>query len=323
MASPPSDRVRATTHLKQLIHRKGKVLAVMHPPTAALARIMERSGCEAFFVGTSGVVGGYTGMSDVGTATMTECVQIAGWIANSVATPVMIDGDTGHGGIMAVRRLVRDSIHAGVAGIRIDDQPIEGKRRTQSAGLEVVPLEQAIVRYRAAVDMKNELDPDFVIMAQCYARDAANGGLEDALQRLVAYRHEAGVDWVQLESPHSIEEITQARQAVSCPLSFMKGRLPRYLSLEEHLALGITIAWLPSFSHHVIWAALSDFMAEFSQRGVAAWEDFVARRKNQPYVIPDVSQDGEGLDKQRALEERYLTPAALEKYRGSAGGKLS
>jgi 2,3-dimethylmalate lyase len=317
------DHPRATTRLNQLIHRQGKVLSVMHPPTAALARIMERSGCEALFVGTSGVVGGYTGMSDVGTATMTECVQVAGWIANSVATPVIIDGDTGHGGIMAVRRLVRDSIQAGIAGIRIDDQPIEGKRRTQSAGLEVVPLELAIVRYRAAVDMKNELDPDFVVMAQCYARDAANGGLQDALQRLAAYHSEAGVDWVQLESPHSIEEIRQARQAVSCPLSFMKGRLPRYLSLEEHLTLGVNIAWLPSFSHHVIWAALSDFMADFSQRGVAAWEDFVERRKDQPYIIPEVPPDGEGHDKQRTLEERYLSPAALEKYRRPAGGSLS
>ena len=46
----------------------------------------------------------------------------------------MMDGDTGHGGIMAVRRLIRDSIHAGLAGIRIDDQPIEGKRKTQNAG---------------------------------------------------------------------------------------------------------------------------------------------------------------------------------------------
>jgi 2,3-dimethylmalate lyase len=323
MALPPSDRVRPTTRLKQLIHRQGKVLSVMHPPTAALARIMERTGCEALFVGTSGVVGGYTGMSDVGTATMTECVQVAGWIANSVETPVIIDGDTGHGGIMAVRRLVRESIHAGIAGIRIDDQPIEGKRRTQSSGLEVVPLEQAIVRYRAAVDMKNELDPDFVIMAQCYARDAANGGLDDALQRLAAYHREAGVDWVQLESPHSIEEIKQARQAISCPLSFMKGRMPRYLALDEHLALGITIAWLPSFSHHVIWAALSDFMTDFSQRGVAAWEDFVERRKTHPYIVPEVPLDGEGLDKQRALEERYLSPAALEKYHRSTGGELS
>jgi isocitrate lyase len=33
----------------------------------------------------------------------------------------MVDGDTGHGGIMAVRRLIRGSIRAGLAGIRIDD----------------------------------------------------------------------------------------------------------------------------------------------------------------------------------------------------------
>src|SRR6516162_5190697 len=232
--------------LSELIHRKDRVLAVLHTPSAALARIMELAGCEAGFVGTSGVVGAYTGLADVGTATMTECVTIAGWIAQTVKFPVIMDGDTGHGGIMAVRRMVRECIHAGIAGIRIDDQPIEGKRRTQSAGLEVVPLEQAIVRYRAAVDMKNELDPDFVVMAQCYARDAANGGLEDALRRLAAYHSEAGADWVQLESPHSIEEIKLARAAVSCPLSFMRGRLPRYLSLNEHQELGVTIAWLPS-----------------------------------------------------------------------------
>src|SRR5579862_4024021 len=109
MASPPTETARATTRLKRLIHRQGRVLSVLHPPTAALARIMERSACEAMFVGTSGVVGGYTGMSDVGTMTMTECVQVAGWIASSVSTPVIIDGDTGHGGIMAVRRLVRES----------------------------------------------------------------------------------------------------------------------------------------------------------------------------------------------------------------------
>jgi isocitrate lyase len=59
-----------------------------------------------------------------------------------------------------VRRLIRDSIRAGLAGIRIDDQPIEGKRTTQNAGIDVVPLRDAIARYRAAVDMTNELDPN-------------------------------------------------------------------------------------------------------------------------------------------------------------------
>jgi 2-methylisocitrate lyase-like PEP mutase family enzyme len=321
MASYPTES--ASARLKQLIHRQGKVLSVMHPPSATLARIMEKSGCEALFVGTGGVVGAYTGMADVGTATMTECVQIAGWIASSVSTPVIMDGDTGHGGVMAVRRMIRECIKAGVAGIRIDDQPIEGKRRTQSAGVEVVPLEQAIVRYRAAVDAKNEIDPNFVIMAQCYARDAANGGLEDALKRLSAYETEAGVDWVQLESPHSKEEIAMARKVVKGPLSFMKGKLPRYLSLEEHLELGVTIAWLPGFSHQVTWAALSDFMADFAKRGVGAWDAFLESRKDRPYIVPEMPEDGEGLDKQRMLEERYLSPAASAKYRAAPGGELT
>ena len=303
-----------TKRLQELIHRKGKVLAILHTPTAQTARVMQEAGCEAAFVGTSGVVGNYTGMSDVGTATMTECVQIAGWIANSVDFPIIIDGDTGHGGIMAVRRLVRESIHAGIAGIRIDDQPIEGKRKTQTAGMEVVPIEQAIARYRAAVDMKNELDPNFVVMAQCYARDAANSNLDDTLARLKAYREVAGVDWVQLESPHSPDEIKLARAAVSCPLSFMKGKLGRYLSLEEHLALGVTIAWYPGFTHHILWAAMWDFMQDFNTRGIAAWEDFVASRKDKPYPRPDVGPEGEGAEKQRMLEEKYFPTEMLKKY---------
>jgi 2-methylisocitrate lyase-like PEP mutase family enzyme len=292
--------------LRELLARKDRLLTVLHPPTAALARIMEQAGCEAGFVGTSAVVGGYTGLADVGTATMSECVQIGKWIAGAVNFPVILDGDTGHGGIMAVRRLVRECIEAGLAGVRIDDQPIEGKRRTQSAGVQVVPLEQAIARYRAAVDMRNEIDPSFVIMAQCYARDATNGGLEPCLERLRAYERDGGVDWVQLESPHSEDEIRRARAAVKGTLSFMRGKLPRYLSLEEHLALGVNVAWYPGFTHHVIWAALWDFMRDFQKRGIQAWEDFQAAHEHTPYPIPDVPPDGEGGEKQRELEQRYF-----------------
>ena len=266
---------------------------------------MEKAGCEVGFVGTGGVVGGYTGLADVGALTMLECVTVAGWIAQSVRFPVIMDGDTGHGGIMAVRRMVRECIRAGIAGVRIDDQPIEGKRRTQDAGISVVPIDQAIARYRAAVDMKNELDRDFVVMAQCYARDAANSSFDDSLVRLKAYKQEAGVDWVQLESPHSIDEIKRARAMVDGPFSFMKGKMPRYLTLAEHMALGVNIAWFPGFTHHVLWAALWDFMNDFQSRGITAWEDFVASRRDRPYPEPTVGADGEGAELQQRLEELY------------------
>jgi 2-methylisocitrate lyase-like PEP mutase family enzyme len=303
---PSSSEQSPTTRLRQLINRTDRVLAVLHPPSATLARIMEKAGCEVGFVGTGGVVGAYTGLADVGTPTMLECVQIAGWIAQSVTFPIIVDGDTGHGGIMAVRRMVRECVRAGIAGVRIDDQPIEGKRRTQSAGVTVVPIEQAIARYRAAVDMRNELDPDFIIMAQCYARDGEKSSLDDTLRRLKAYKEDAGVDWVQLESPHSTDEIKQARALVKGPFSFMKGKLPRFLSLEEHQQLGVNIAWFPSFTHHVLWAALWDFMNDFQLRGIAAWEDFQERRRDKPYPEPTVGADGEGAAKLQQLEKLYF-----------------
>jgi 2-methylisocitrate lyase-like PEP mutase family enzyme len=294
-----------TARLRALINRTDRVLAVLHPPSAACARIMEKAGCEVGFVGTGGVVGAYTGLADVGALTMLECVQVAGWIAQSVQFPIIMDGDTGHGGIMAVRRMVRECIRAGIAGVRIDDQPIEGKRRTQSAGVTVVSRDQAIARYRAAVDMRNEIDPNFIIMAQCYARDADNSNLDDALDRLRAYNEEAGVDWVQLESPRTVEEIKAARAVVKGAFSFMKGKLPRYLSLDEHMQLGVHIAWFPGFTHHVLWAALWDFMNDFQSRGIAAWEDFQAQRRDRPYPEPTVGDDGEGAAMQQRLEQLY------------------
>src|SRR6266850_1391127 len=165
----------------------------------------------------------------------------------------------------------------------------------------------------APPSMKNELDPDFVVMAQCYARDAAGGGLVDCLRRLRAYESEAGVDWVQFESPHSEDEIRRARAVVTGPFSFMKGRLPRYLGLDEHLALGVTIAWYPGFTHQVVWAALWDFMQEFQTHGIAAWEEFERARQDRPYPRPEPGAAEEGLEKQRQLEERYFSADALAK----------
>src|SRR5438552_14296652 len=117
-----ANAARPTTRLRQLINRTDRVLSVLHPPNAACARIMEKAGCEVGFVGTGGVVGAYTGLADVGALTMLECVTVAGWIAQAVKFPVIMDGDTGHGGSMAVRRMLRQCIRVVGACVRIDDQ---------------------------------------------------------------------------------------------------------------------------------------------------------------------------------------------------------
>ena len=281
---PDRPAERPSTKLRSLLARDDRVLAVLGTPNAFHARIMEAAGCEAAFVGTGITGGNYTGLPDTGVLSATECVQFAGYIARAVSFPLILDGDTGHGGPPAVRRLVQECIRAGLAGIRIDDQPIEGKRSTQTAGIEVVSPEQAVERYQAAVQARDELDPDFVIMAQCYARDAVNGGMGALVERLTLYLTRGTVDWVQFESPHSVEEVKHARAAVSGTLSVMQGKLPKPLTLPEHFDLGLRIAWYTFLPDQVLKAMSWEFMREFMRRGLDAWTDFQAQREGNPYI---------------------------------------
>src|SRR5207249_6166086 len=275
---------RPSTKLRALLARDDRVLAVLGAPNAFHATIMEAAGCEAAFIGTGITGGNYTALPDTGLLSASECLQFAGYIARAVAFPLILDGDTGHGGPPAVRRLVHECIRAGLAGIRIDDQPIEGKRATQSAGIEVVPRDAAVERYRAAVRARDELDPSFVIMAQCYARDAVNGGMSELLERLGAYLTGGRVDWVQVESPHSIDEIKLARAAVAGTLSVMQGKLPRPLTLSEHFALGLRVAWYTFLPDQVLKATSWEFLREFKARDIDAWIDFQAEHDGNPYL---------------------------------------
>jgi 2-methylisocitrate lyase-like PEP mutase family enzyme len=293
--------------LRQLLGRRGRVLAVLGAPNAFHAKIMQAQGIEACFVGTSITGGNYTGLPDLGILSLNECVGFAKWIARSVKIPVILDGDTGHGGIMAVRRLVQECIEAGLAGLRLDDQPLEQKRRTMSAGISIVTRDDAVARYRAAVDARNEIDSNFVIMAQCYARNAVNGGMAETLKRLRLYEKDAGVDWVQFEAPHSIAEIKRARRVVKGPFSAMKGQLPRALTLEEHRNLGLNAAWYTFLPDQVLKIAAWRFLDSFKKKDMRAWDEFLRDNPHTPFSGGEsLPWDATGMNELMRFEARYF-----------------
>ena len=103
-----------------------------------------------------------------------------------------------------------------------------------------MPRPTHMVTHAALYDKVRELDPNFVVMAQCYAGEAANGGLPEALQRMKMYREIAEVDWVQFTAPRSVDEVKQARQEVQGPLSIMQGFMQPPLTNEAlHLLPGL------------------------------------------------------------------------------------
>lgn len=289
--------------LRELLARDA-VLPVLGVPTARYAKIMQATGTLAGFVGTSITWGNYTGLPDTGVASGPECVAVGGQIARAVDFPLILDGDTGHGGRAAVTRLVQDAIREGLAGLRLDDQPLESKQRTQSGGLVVAELDEAVERYRWAVEARDAADPSFVVMAQCYARDAGNGGLDALLERLSAYETRGGVDWVQFEAPHSTDEVAQARRAVGGWLSAMRGRLPRALTLAEHAELGLDAAWYTFLPSRVLMAECLRFMRDFARREADAWNEYEAA-------------NGELL----AAEGRWLAASPSATDEGARGGE--
>jgi 2-methylisocitrate lyase-like PEP mutase family enzyme len=96
--------------------------------------------------------------------------------------------------------------------------------------------------------------------------------MDELLYRLKSYE-DAGLDWVQFESPHSVEEVRQARAAVKGNFSVMRGKLPQFLTLDEHRQLGLTAAWWTFLPNSAMYAMTQAFLTDLQARGLDAWLD--------------------------------------------------
>ena len=128
-----------------------------------------------------------------------DVVTVCSHVASAVKIPVIADADTGYGNAINVLRTVEEFIKAGAAAIHIEDQEAP-KRCGHVAGKQVIPLEEAAGKIRAACDARR--DPDFVVIARTDAVAAVGGGLDEAIRRAKAYA-KAGADMIFPEFPNS------------------------------------------------------------------------------------------------------------------------
>ena len=116
------DMTRPTkpARLRELI-AKG---AIMLPgvPNASMARQVERLGFDAVYVSGAGMANSTAGVPDIGLLTLTEVVQLAGYVAKAVKIPAIVDADTGFGSLENAARTIRELEAASLAGCHIEDQ---------------------------------------------------------------------------------------------------------------------------------------------------------------------------------------------------------
>jgi 2-methylisocitrate lyase-like PEP mutase family enzyme len=307
--------MKKTTRLQELFHRD-QIFVIAGGGCALHAKMVESCGFECAYMSGALTAAHVLGLPDAGLITMTEMVQNAGRMANAISIPLVSDSDQGFGNAINVRRTVQAFIQAGVAGIHIEDQPFP-KRCGFVKGKEIIPLEEAVGKYRAAVDAKRELDPDFVIIARCDARTAVGGGLEEALTRLKAYK-KAGVDVLYFEAPQSLAEVKIARQELEGPLIATLVAINPSPTLEEMEKLGLAAAFYPGLAALAGMIASWDFLQDFHKRGVQAEREFIQRTKDHPLGGLRFF-DLVGFPKVREWEEKYLPKEQLTKYEKSLG----
>lgn len=159
---------------------------------ALSALIAEQAGFDALYLSGASIAYSRLGRSDVGLTTYSEVADTLARITERVATPVIVDGDTGFGNALNVQRTVRGFERAGAAMIQLEDQGFP-KRCGHLAGKTVVPVAEMCGKLRAAVDAREHT----LILARTDA--LAVEGLDAALERAERYL-ECGVDALFVEA---------------------------------------------------------------------------------------------------------------------------
>jgi 2-methylisocitrate lyase-like PEP mutase family enzyme len=291
-----------------------KPLLALGAFNAVSARIVEAAGFPVVYLSGYHSVLALLGMPDAGLATATEMLLNARWVVDAVSIPVIADADDGYGNAVNVMRTVRDHIQAGVAAVHIEDQEAP-KRCGHVAGRTIVPLEEAVGKFRAADRVRKSIAADFVLIARTDARGAAGGGLDEAIRRANAYLA-AGADVAFVEGLTSTEEIRRVVREVAGPVLYNQTGISPRLTTEELRELGVALAIFPGALSRVSVQAMHDFAAEFRRRGPGVEAELTERTRAHPYGS---LHEFAGFGQIRRWEEEFLPAEQLGKYAGTLG----
>jgi 2-methylisocitrate lyase-like PEP mutase family enzyme len=305
---------KKSTAMRRLL-KKGEILMTIMVGTAHEAQMAEKLGFTAVGISGASTSTQLLGLPDAGFLTLTEMVENVVRICRAVNLPVRVDCDTGFGNAINVRRTVEMVIRAGAAALFIEDQ-VAPKRCGFVKGKELISLEEAVGKYRAAVDVRNELDPDFILMSRTDARGAVGGSVEEVIRRGRAYL-DAGIDIFYAEALQSREEIRQVRQALKgCYLVVTTQAIRPAVTEQEMKDLGLCMAGC--HISQIGSVAIHDFLLDFKKRGIQAHVEFRKKTEGHPmggFGVFDLA----GFPRVAEWEKKYLSPEKLEKYEQSLG----
>lgn len=256
--------------------KRKKLKSMMQQPTCHLApscndgiqaRLVEWMGLPLVHISGSGQHRSL-GFADAGLLTLTEMINKAREIVDSVDIPVVSDCETGYGNAVNVFRAVKEFDRTGVAAIHIEDQMTPKRAGHEGFDVGLISREEFVAKIKAAVDART--DQDLIIIARSEAKDS----LQERLER-TRLCIEAGADasWVSART----EEEIQAYAKLGKPLV---GVPPRgVMSIQRYGELGGRVGCIPTVLQVAMLHGMRQCLEELVKNGSEA-----AYFKNTPGI---------------------------------------
>jgi 2-methylisocitrate lyase-like PEP mutase family enzyme len=255
-----SKAIHPIRQLRGLMTKPG-IIRLLGAHDVLTALLIEQAGFESVFIGGFGTSASLYGLPDLNFLGLAEMAEAVRRMTHRVSIPVIANGDTGHGDLHNVIRCVAEFEGARAAGIILEDQ-IFPKRCGHFEGKQVIPAEEMVLKFKAAVRARS--NPDLVFIARTDAREPY--GLNEAIDRINRYC-DAGADVAFIEAPLSIAELETICRRVEYPkfvnmLAF--GKTP-ILSVAELEQMGFKMVVAPIDSV-LLTARIMREMAEVFKR---------------------------------------------------------
>lgn len=246
------DKESSQEELAEQFRKKMLEPAILQIPGAhdgLTALIAKNVGFEVLYL--SGAA--YTasrGLPDLGMIHSEELAARAKDIIRATNLPLLVDIDTGFGGILNTARTAREMVESKVAAIQIEDQELP-KKCGHLNGKKLVSTEEMVQKIRII----KEVAPSLVIIARSDA--ASVEGVESLIDRANAYL-EAGADAIFPEALTTEEEFTKVKASLHAPLLANMtefGKTP-YYTAEQFENFGYSMVIYPVTSLRVAAKAI-------------------------------------------------------------------
>lgn len=236
------------------------ILKVPGVHDAMTALIAKETGFEVLYL-SGAAYAASRGLPDVGMLASEEVARRARDIIRATQLPLIVDIDTGYGGLFNVARAAREMTEVHVAAVQIEDQDLP-KKCGHLMGKSLITAEEMIQKIRVIKDVS----PNLVVVARTDAYGVE--GMDMAVERAKRYA-DAGADVIFPEALVTKDDFTRMVDSVQAPLlanitEF--GQTPLYRS-EELEKWGYKIVIYPVTSLRVAARACEEVFSEILHQG--------------------------------------------------------